>query len=97
MAINEYATGSSVYVTASFTDPRAADAPVDPTTLSLVITAPDGTETTLASGDITKTSTGEYEYILLLALEGTYRWKYTGAVGTKVVVIPGSCDSVDRS
>lgn len=97
MAKYEYATGSSVYVTASFTDPRDNDNPVNPSTVTLVVTAPDDTATTVEAGDITNTATGEYEYVLPLAQEGTYRWKWTGTLGSKVVVIPGSCDSVDRS
>lgn len=96
MAQTEYQTGSSVFVDASFTDPTANDVPVNPSTISLVVTAPDLTETTVAASDITNTATGEYRYTLLLALEGTYRWKWTGSIGARIVVIPGSCDSVER-
>ena len=97
MAKYEYSTGSNVYVTASFTDPRDDDNPVNPSTVTLVVTNPAGDDTTIPSGDITNTATGEYEYVLPLASEGTYRWKWTGTLGDKVVVIPGSCDSVDRA
>lgn len=98
MAREEYATGSSVYVTASFTDPRDSDNPVNPSTVTLVVKAPGDTAfSEVAAGDISNTATGEYEYILALSEEGTYRWKWTGTLGDKVVVIPGSCDSVDRA
>ena len=97
MAKFEYTTGSSVYVDANFTDPLNDDAAVNPSTVTLVVTAPDGTVTNVASGDISNVTTGHYRYILLLSQEGTYRWKYTGNIGARVKVILGSCDSVDPS
>lgn len=96
MAQHEHQTGSSVFVTANFTDPTNSDAPVNPSTVTLVITAPDSSETDVPAASITNTGVGAYEYILALPLEGTYRWKWTGSIGQKVVVIPGSCDSVER-
>lgn len=97
MAQHEYTTGSNVYVNASFTDPKDNDNPVNPSTLTLEVKAPSAeTYTAVESGDITNLSVGEYEYVLPLTAEGTYRWKWTGELGDKKVVIPGSCDSVDR-
>ena len=96
MALHEFTTGSSVYVSAFFTDPLNDEAPIDPTTVTLVVTAPDGSDTTVAPGDIDHVGTGDYEYVLLLAQEGTYRWKFTGTLNSRVKVINGSCDSVDR-
>ena len=97
MARDEFTTGSNVYVDASFTDPRSNDAPTNPSTVTLEVKAPGAeTYTAVDAGDITNPSVGEYEYTLRLALEGTYRWKWTGELGDKAVVIPGSVDSVLR-
>ena len=91
-----YEPGSSVYVHGSFTDPRNADNPVDPTTVTLEVLAPGATVyTAVVAGDINHVSTGEYEYVLALSLDGTYRWRWTGVLGEKVVVIPGACDSIE--
>jgi hypothetical protein len=95
MAKTEWTTGSSVYVTANFTDPRDADAPVDPTTVTLSIIAPGEAAVAADPEDITNPAVGTYEYVLLLAQQGTYRWKWTGTTGDKVIVIPGACDSLD--
>ena len=97
MAQHEYTTGDSVYVNADFTDPLNDDAPVNPSTVTLVVTAPGGTVTNVAAGDISNTATGSYQYVLLLSEEGTYRWKWTGSIGNRVKVVLGSCDSVDPS
>lgn len=97
MAKYEYSTGSSIFVTASFTDPLNEDAPIDPTTVALAVKGPGEDDFTAVASGITNTAVGEYEYTLALPLEGTYRWKWTGTTGTRVVVIPGSCDSVDRA
>lgn len=96
MALHEHEKGSSIYVDGYFTDPLNSDAPINPTSVALVVTAPDATATTVSSGDITNVATGQYRYVLALSQEGTYRWKWTGTTGPRVVVIPGSCDSVDH-
>ena len=97
MARTEYNTGSNIYVDADFTDPRDDDAPVNPSTVTLEVTAPGGTATAVNTADITNTAVGSYEYVLPLTLEGTYHWKWVGTLGNKKVVILGSCDSVDPS
>lgn len=94
MARTEYEKGSSIKVFVDFTDPDNDDAPINPTTVTLDITAPDGTAVATA-GSITNPSAGRHEYVLLLEQANTYRWKWTGTSGAKVVVVPGSCDSVD--
>lgn len=54
----------------------------DPDTLSLILTAPDGSQTTktLAGGDITRMSLGEYRYLDATADAGHYtgHWHSTG-------------------
>ena len=56
-----------------------AGVPSDPTSLSLVIQAPDGTSTTHTS-DIVKDSVGKYHFDLPLDLAGSYgyRWQSSG-------------------
>lgn len=95
MARNEYTTGSSVYVTASFTDPRNGDAPIDPSTVTLEVKAPGGSYAAVSGSSITNTAVGDYEYVLPLAEEGTYRWRWTGTTGDKAKVILGECESVN--
>lgn len=58
----------------------------DPTTVSLVIQAPDNTQTTVTGASITRDNTGEYHYDIPVTMAGgpgnsyIVRWVGTGAV-----------------
>lgn len=74
--------GQVVTVTGTFRD--SAGTAADPTTITLTVTAPDGTDDTYtyAAGQVTKASTGVYVRAIVLDLAGTwtYRWAGEGAV-----------------
>lgn len=59
-----------------------ADDPIDPTTLDLTITAPDGTVTNVAKAGLTNVSLGSYRYGLVLSQVGV--WRYTFDAGGNV-------------
>lgn len=77
-----YPIGATAVLTGTFRDDAGAAA--DPTTITLEVTNPTGTVTTLtyAGGDLTRTDTGIYTHRLDLDTPGTwhYRWEGTGAV-----------------
>lgn len=54
----------------------------DPTTLTLTVKAPDGTEATYSGGQVVQTSTGSYYADVPVTAEGQwkYRWAATGTV-----------------
>lgn len=64
-----------------------AGVPSDPTSLSLVIQAPDGTSMTHTS-DIVKDSTGNYHFDLALDSSGSYGYRWQ-SVGTNRGAIEG--------
>lgn len=89
--------GSIVNVRVAFKDPDANNAAYDPPTVSIRLKRPDSTVSTFTYGtdvEVVKESAGHYLFRLSLALEGTYRWVWTGASPIKAVAIPGLCDSV---
>ena len=86
--------GTTVEIRAAFTDPSNGGADLDPTALQLVIKHPDAVTQTIPVGSITKESAGHYLYLMPLAKEGTYNWRWEASTPIKAVVIPGSCDSV---
>lgn len=65
-----YDIGEGVEVTLTFKDRDGVLR--DPTEGSLVILAPSGTKTELATGDLTHASTGVFTYDLVFAEAGTY-------------------------
>lgn len=81
--INHYDYGDVVRVTATFTDPNAADAVVDPGTVSVSYKAPNAAVVTKVYGtdaEVVKVSTGVYRMDIDVATVGTwyYRWFSTG-------------------
>jgi hypothetical protein len=82
MAINSHAYGQLVTSSVLFTDPNNSDAPYDPTTVTLVVTEPNGTKTAYVNGadsEVVKDSTGNYHSDISGSSDG--RW-YAGWYGT---------------
>jgi hypothetical protein len=81
--MNTYAYGSTVRIstTTVFTTGGVA---TDPTTVTLKVEQPDGTETTYtyAGGTVAKANTGSYYKDVQVSQHGTwtYKWIGTGAV-----------------
>ena len=65
-----------------------AGVPSDPTSLSLVIQAPDGTSTTHTS-DIVKDSTGNYHFDLALDSSGSYGYRWQSLEANQGVIEGG--------
>lgn len=82
--------GDMPYVEALFTD---AGGPADPTTVTLRIRKPDGTETTNSSP--TRVSVGLFREYVLLDQSGRWLWQFKGT-GAVPATIEGHID-VDRS
>jgi hypothetical protein len=77
-----YDIGDLVRIKATFRDPEANDAYIDPATVTLKVKDPAAVTTTytLAGGQVIKDSTGHYHYDLSVATAGlwSYRWETTG-------------------
>ena len=84
--MNSYAKGKYVKITGTFTVNGVA---TDPTTITLKVQNPSGTETlyTYALAEITKFATGVYYKVLQLSLTGNwyYKWVATGTVADESV------------
>lgn len=83
MAAANYIVGQSARITALFTDFNGA--PADPSTISVKIKDPAGTETVHVYGsdvNVVKDAVGTYHYVLPLTLAGAYyaRWVGSGTV-----------------
>lgn len=80
---NTYDKGDVVRLTGTFTVDGVA---TDPTTVTLKVQEPDGTETTYtyALATVTKVSTGVYRKDITIDESGYwyYRWEGTGTVAT---------------
>ena len=50
----------------------------DPTTISLTVQDPTGTNTSYTTGDVTKASTGSYYKDVTVNIEGTWAWRWAG-------------------
>lgn len=78
---NYYEKGETVRITGTFT---VSDVATDPTTVTLKVQNPAGTETTYtyAAGEITKSATGVYYKDISLTTSGYwyYSWIGTGTV-----------------
>lgn len=68
-----YQVGKVTVLVGRFTD--ASGNPVDPTTVTVTITAPDGTPSTQAA---TKATTGVWEYTYTPGVPGQYQYVFTG-------------------
>lgn len=77
---NTYDVGDVVHLTSEFTQ---NDVPFDPSTVSLKVTRPDGTQASYsyAGSTVTKDSTGNYHVDIAITMRGTYRYRWfsTGA------------------
>ena len=75
MSLNTYTPGALIRLSAAFTVSGVA---TDPTTVTCVVRAPDGTETTYATP--TKDSVGNYhvDHDLTAAKSGVWTYKFTG-------------------
>ena len=97
--IKEWELGETIRINNSYVD--IADAPYDPTTITLKIYDPTGaldTTVTYALGDIQKSSTGEYYYDHAIAADATTGWwitKWTGVAGSFSDVTKGQFRAVD--
>jgi hypothetical protein len=84
MSINSYTVDQLVAITANFVTPATANppsAPIDPTQVTMRITAPDGSITDMTSAVI-KVAIGSYLVNFLVQQVGMhqYEWIGTGAV-----------------
>jgi hypothetical protein len=72
-----YFVGQMVRLSGAFT---VGDVATDPTAVSLVVEAPDGTETTYtyAGGTITKDGTGAYHKDISATMGGVWKWRWVG-------------------
>jgi uncharacterized protein YfaS (alpha-2-macroglobulin family) len=81
MSVNSYDKGDVVVVSAAFTD--KLNAPVDPTTVTFKVRAPDGSVMTYVFGtdsELVKDSVGNYHVDVSVNLDGYwfYRYESTG-------------------
>jgi hypothetical protein len=79
--MNTYPIQELVGLSVLFTD-AVSNLPVDPTLVTLTVTAPDDTNTEYLPPDIVRDSIGAYHYNIAVNLVGLYiyRWQGTGAV-----------------
>lgn len=84
------AGGSAVSITTAGSGTLEVIGPKDPTTISLTIEVPAGTETTYtyAGGTVSKLSTGVYYKDVSLDSAGAWKWFWT-STGTPAVVDKG--------
>lgn len=86
-----YDIGDLARLTATFTMDGAA---VDPSTVSLIVKAPDGTLTTKVYGtdaELERTATGVYRMDLTITQAGTYRYRWV-STGTGKAAEEGQFD-----
>lgn len=85
---NSYDKGSTVkvYTSVAF---KTSGAATDPTTVTLLVQDPNGTETsyTYALGQVTKDGTGLYSKSITMSTPGTWYYKFIGT---------GTCAAVDK-
>ena len=66
--------------------------PADPTTVVLLVMAPDNTQTTYSGGQIVHDSVGNFHCDVPVTLSGIYNYRWTGS-GAVLVVLEGSFTS----
>jgi hypothetical protein len=93
--MNTYQIDSEVTLSTLFT---ASDGvtPIDPTTVTLYIVAPDGTEMELTGSDLAHPSTGSFSYGVLVNQSGIWIYKWQGA-GAVDVTTPDTYLAVQES
>lgn len=77
-----YAIGQAIRLEVSFT---VEGAPADPGAVTLRVRGPDGTETVVDAGAITKDAVGEYHYDWTAALSGWHYYRFEGTVPVQAV------------
>lgn len=82
-----YTIGDLIRLLVTFQDTTGTF--VDPTNLTLRIKLPDGSVQEFASGDVTQTATGKYQYDFLSTAAGTHRYRWEGT-GTAQGAVEGS-------
>lgn len=80
-----YYTGATLGVKLTINDPSDLTVPVDPTTVSVTIEAPDGAVTAQST---TRVDTGEYTFTFTANQAGMWRWVVT-TTGAYAGVQPG--------
>jgi uncharacterized protein YfaS (alpha-2-macroglobulin family) len=80
--MNTYQPGNIVTLAVLFTTNDVPPIPADPTTVTLRVTDPSGTETAYTGGQLNHTSTGDYSMDLEVLANGywNYRWEGLGAI-----------------
>lgn len=83
--MNQYLRGQTIRFTAKFYD--LTDTLADPTTITLTVEDPSGTETSYTySSDVQKTSTGIFYYDLTLGNTlGVYNYEWVGTGTVKAI------------
>jgi hypothetical protein len=71
---NTYPQGKTVHL--STTIRNEAGAPVDPSTITATVRAPDGTETTYSGGQVTRDSLGVYHVDVVLSQAGPWVYRF---------------------
>ena len=82
-----YNAGTLVAINVTFTD-TATRQPADPTTVTLLLQLPDGTQVDL-SDSVVRDDVGEYHADYLVSQAGFYQYQWTGA-GAVVATVLGS-------
>ena len=79
--------GSAPTLQATFRD--ADGVLVDPSTVTLTVEDPAGTETAWTGGDLTHPSTGVYRRVVELDQAGNWRWRWVGETANGTAVDEG--------
>ena len=89
--VPQYPTDELVRLFVQFFDPLHADAPVDPTTVTITITPPNGLAPVVAdlTDGVVRDGVGAYHYDFLVAVQGQhiFRWQSGGIV----IASSGNC------
>lgn len=76
---NTYDIGDVVHISSAFTQ---LTVPIDPSTVTLKVTLPDGTQNTYTyPADVAKDSVGNYHVDLAITMMGTYRYRWFSTGG----------------
>ena len=87
MAFDWYEVGTTVHLVGEWNDLEGER--VDPATITLMLTEPDGTVTTKNKGDLTQESTGIWYWPLLTTQLRLHAFTYTAVAAITTVVKTG--------
>jgi hypothetical protein len=93
--MNTYQIDTLVTLEATFTLVDGVT-PTDPSTVTLYVVAPDGTETTVTGVDLANPTTGEFTYDVAVNQSGIWIYKWQGA-GTVDVTTADTYFAVQES